>query len=325
MAETEIETTAAEAVADTTANQSDFGPGHDAHGELPPFDESYLICVKGRVKKPVKPDDTERNITIDKLSAEIKKHHDRIAEIKALELSRRTRAVNPEVVEHRRAKERLHGEWKAVLVSCVIHVESLLCRLTCLFSQQQKMLIREDFQRAQTEKEVLRNELREIRSKIPRGTKLETIESDIQQLEFKLEHDSMSGPEEKKAQHQMANLIAARPLSRQVTMLEDKLKIVEERRASAKEKLDQCDAVLATIKEQEQAEQTALDEYQRQREEANVDFPALQVEKQECWEVVQALKAKSVEVRDEFSKQYQEWQLQNKHYSIWLRHEKKAQ
>ncbi|GAX82805.1 hypothetical protein CEUSTIGMA_g10231.t1 [Chlamydomonas eustigma] len=305
MAETDIEPPTAEAVADATATQSDFGPGHDAHGELPPYDESLLIRVKGRVKKPVKPDDTERNITIDKLNAEIKKHHDRMAEIKALEQSRRTRTANPEVVEHRRAKERLQGEWKAVL--------------------QQKMMIREDFQRAQTEKEVLRNELREIRNKIPRGTKLETIETDIQQLEFKLEHESLSGPEEKKAQQQLANLVAARPLSRQVAMLEEKLKIVEDRRASAKEKLDQCDAVLSTIKEQEQTEQIALDEYQRQREEANVDFPALQVEKQECWEVIQALKTKVVEVRDEFNKQYQEWQLQNKHYSIWLRHEKKAQ
>ena len=187
------------------------------------------------------------------------------------------------------------------------------------------MQIREEFQRAQTEKEVLRNDLRQIRTNIPRGTKLDTLDADIQQLTFKMEHDSLSVSEEKKAQQQLSALGAAKPIAGQLASLEEKLKGVEERRASAKARLDQCDAVLSGIKEKEQGEVSALDAIHKQQEEANVDFPAMQVEKQECWEVIQALRAKMNEVRDEYNGKYQKWSVVNRNYQAWARHDKKAQ
>lgn len=55
-------------------------------GPAPPSNETYdpslLIMVKGKVKKPMKPDDTEKNCQIQKLQAEINKRSDRIKEIK---------------------------------------------------------------------------------------------------------------------------------------------------------------------------------------------------------------------------------------------------
>ena len=100
----------------------DHGAGFDAYGPLPVYDDALLERGKnGRPKKPVKPDDTERNITIEKMSAEVKKCSDRIAEIKALELARRTRGVNPEVAEHRSRKGELSREWNAVLVRSAWH------------------------------------------------------------------------------------------------------------------------------------------------------------------------------------------------------------
>ncbi len=139
------------------------------------------------------------------------------------------------------------------------------------------MHIREEFQRAQTEKEVLRNELREVRGKIPRGTKLEGLEAEIAALSFKMEHDSLSVADEKKAQQQLSALSTARPIANQITALEERLKGVEERRANAKGRLDACDSVLAEIKEKEQVEVAALDALHKAREEGNIDFPALQV------------------------------------------------
>ena len=95
----------------------DHGPGADSYGPLPDYDEALLERGKnGRPKKPVKPDDTDRNITLDKLSAEAKRLGDRIAEIKALEQSRRTKGVDPEVAEHRHRKGELGREWQTVLV-----------------------------------------------------------------------------------------------------------------------------------------------------------------------------------------------------------------
>lgn len=191
--------------------------------------------------------------------------------------------------------------------------------------QKQKMHIREEFQRANTEREVIKNELRELRSKIPRGTRLENLEADIAALEYKIEHESLSATEEKRVHQQLSTMVAARPLQRQTSVLEEKLKVVEANRGSAKARLDQCDAVLEGIKEKERVEQSALDEIRRQRDEANVDLPALEVEKQECWEVIQVLRAKMSEVRDEFNVRWKEWSELNKHYSAWRRIEQHKQ
>lgn len=191
--------------------------------------------------------------------------------------------------------------------------------------QKQKMQIREDFNRSNTEREVLRNELREIKGKIPRGTRLDTLEADIAAAEYRLEHESLSVPEEKKAQAHLMSLTAARPLARQSTQLEERLKAVEAGRAANKARLDACDASLSSIKEREQVESVALDAIRKQREEANVDMPALEVEKQECWEVVQALRQKKSEIRDAFNKKWAEFAELNKNWQIYMRHERRAQ
>ena len=107
------------------AAPANHGPGFDAYGPLPDYDESLLDKGKnGRPRKPVKPDDSERTIAIDKFQAEIKKFGDRIAEIKALEASRKNRTAPPEVQEHRRRKAELNKEWQAVRVR---HLVSAAC------------------------------------------------------------------------------------------------------------------------------------------------------------------------------------------------------
>lgn len=88
---------------------------------LPEFDESLLIRVKGKVKKPVRPDDTERNAAVEGLQAEIKRRSDRIAEIKAILAGRRNRTADPAAEPHKKRKDVLRREWQAVLVG-VVHV-----------------------------------------------------------------------------------------------------------------------------------------------------------------------------------------------------------
>lgn len=112
MAEVEVDSPAAapEAVEEQPAAAT------STEQELPTYDPAKLIMVKGKVKKPVKPDDTERNVTLEKLSAEIKRCTERIAEIKAIREQRRSRGVNPEAAEHKKRKEGLSAEWNAVLV-----------------------------------------------------------------------------------------------------------------------------------------------------------------------------------------------------------------
>ena len=114
------------------------------------------------------------------------------------------------------------------------------------------MHIKEEFQRCNAEREVLRNELRETRTKIPKGTRLETLEDDIRAAEFRLEHESLSANEEKRAHQQIQQLTAARPLAQQLATLEERLKATDAVRADTKGRLDSCDAVLNGIKAKEQ-------------------------------------------------------------------------
>lgn len=107
----------AEVEVDVVADAPAVEPtGPPAQEELPSYDDSLLIKVKGKVKKPVRPDDTERNIQIEKLNAEVKKYSERIAEIKTTVQAIRSRGPNPEADVHRKKKELLRAEWSAVLV-----------------------------------------------------------------------------------------------------------------------------------------------------------------------------------------------------------------
>eukprot|EP00955_Chlamydomonas_euryale_P093259 364774-Chlamydomonas_euryale.AAC.22 len=88
---------------------------------LPPYDDSLLVKVKGKVKRPSKPDDTERNTAVEELQAEIKRRSERIAEIKGVLQGRRNRTADPVAEAHKRNKAALRGEWDAVLVSMRRH------------------------------------------------------------------------------------------------------------------------------------------------------------------------------------------------------------
>lgn len=89
-----------------------------AQNELPSFDEALLIRGKGgKVKRPAKPDTSERDVAIQRLKAEVQKHSDRIKAIKeAIESRRGNRGGSPEQQELLRRLQALKAEFQAVLV-----------------------------------------------------------------------------------------------------------------------------------------------------------------------------------------------------------------
>jgi chaperonin cofactor prefoldin len=83
------------------------------------YDESLLIKVKGRVKRPTRPDDTERNLQVQKLQDQIDKSSARMKEIKGILDSRASggKVVPPEQQAIRDRIQQLRGEFDTVLVS----------------------------------------------------------------------------------------------------------------------------------------------------------------------------------------------------------------
>ena len=84
-----------------------------------PYDEALLIKdSKGKVKKPVKPDDTERNMQIEKLQEQITKHSDRIRDIKEVVDSKRgsARSVSGGGRDIVKRLQDLRNQFQSVLV-----------------------------------------------------------------------------------------------------------------------------------------------------------------------------------------------------------------
>jgi hypothetical protein len=115
MAETDhpvaVEAQAVDAGAATTSGPKDSAPIQ--------YDESLLEFVKGRAKQPQQPDPSERNITVDKLQAEIKKHSERIKAIKEIIESKKSSARGgvPGQSDVQRRLSTLREEFQSVLVS----------------------------------------------------------------------------------------------------------------------------------------------------------------------------------------------------------------
>jgi hypothetical protein len=96
-------------------------PTPDSHPDRFKYDESLLIKVKGRVKRPSKPDSEERDLQVAKLKAEMEKHGNRIKEIKEMMENRRSArssssSGNQEIIKRLQG---LRNEFQSVLVSSI--------------------------------------------------------------------------------------------------------------------------------------------------------------------------------------------------------------
>lgn len=82
------------------------------------YDDALLIKVKGRVKRPAKPDTAERDLKVERLQAEIAKQDARIKEIKRIVEERRAargtaQGANQEIIKRLQG---LRNEFQTVLV-----------------------------------------------------------------------------------------------------------------------------------------------------------------------------------------------------------------
>jgi hypothetical protein len=125
---------ATEAVVETPKVEEATGETEQASAEAKPepveegYDASLLVFVKGKAKRPARPDDAERNMQVQKLQEQIDKASARINEIKAILDSRGSSrgVVNPEVQACRDKVQQLRAEFDTVLVSLNCHSSAVL-------------------------------------------------------------------------------------------------------------------------------------------------------------------------------------------------------
>lgn len=273
---------------------------------LPTYDEALLDFVKGRAKQPQQPDPTERNLQVDKLQTEIKKHSERIKEIKDVIDSKRTNAkgISSGQQDIQRRLATLRDEFQQVL--------------------RQKQHIRNELEAVNKQREAFRTQLRTIREKI-KVTNLETIEASIKEIEGKLNHESHSLQDENKLHQKLQALTAARPLARENAVLQQKLQESDVYRSQISQRLADCDEVLKEIKDKETAEKGALDEVRNRENSATSDVPSLHVEKKECYDIIVACRAKIDEIRADFDTKYKDYIKKDRNFRAYVRVQRNKQ
>ena len=171
----------------------------------------------------------------------------------------------------------------------------------------------------------MRVEQRALREKVPRWVQADQITAKLQELEFKLAHDSLGDRDRIKVEKDLQDLKAATPSARQLVALELKLKESEAQRAAISKRLNDCDEVLKDLKAKEEAERAILDEFKSKANEEMVDVPSLIVEKKACWDMIVAFRDKITEIRKEYDAKYQEYLKQDRAYRGWHQLQKRKE
>lgn len=152
----------------------------------------------------------------------------------------------------------------------------------------------------------------------------QAVEAKLQELEFKLTHESLSAAQEKS-------------LREQKERMERQDKPAVQRLAQVSAKIDECKAAneairgeiailnvqLDKIKADREAEDAKLQQLRAAEQEARSDIPALNVEKKELWEIIQTLRDKQREIRNAFNEQWEEFKKQDKAWKGWFAQERK--
>jgi len=271
------------------------------------YDESLIIKVKGKVKKPERPDDTERNLQVGKLQEHIEKAMARINEIKQIIDSKNSgnRGASPEQQAIQAKMNELRTQWGVVLTQ-----------------KKRLQTARDDHQ---TDKEKAMTEARSIRDSIRGPVNLEALDQKLQELDFKLTHESLSAAEEKRLREQKERMERQdRPQVLRYSQLQARIDTAKAAVAELRTQMTALDEQLNSIKAAQDAEKAKMDSLRQKENDQRSDIPGLIVERKECWEVVEALKKKQKEIRDAFEGKWQEFKKLDKAYKGWFAEQRKV-
>lgn len=142
--------------------------------------------------------------------------------------------------------------------------------------QRIKADIREELRSTDSTREALRAELRSIRDK-SRNVNPEKLEEEITQLEYRVQHESLSEQEEKRAHQQIQTLTAARPLARKFVEFDARLKETEQARVGITKRLTEQDGQVKVLDDAIAVQTKFLDDSRAASDSHKEDLPTLQV------------------------------------------------
>ncbi|WIA30044.1 hypothetical protein OEZ86_000139 [Tetradesmus obliquus] len=270
------------------------------------YDEALLIKVKGKVKRPARPDDTERNLQVQKLQEAIDKASARMKEIKGILDSRASggKTASPEQQALRDRLAQLRQEFDTVLL------------------QKRRLMSESDDKK--TDRDKLFAEQRAIKDTIRGPSNLQALETMLAELEFKLTHESLSAAQEKAMREKKERIERTdKPAVARLAQVSAKIDEAKAASDAIRAEIAVLNTQLDGIKAQREEANAKLDALRAEQQEARSDIPGLMVEKKELWEVIQTLRDKQREIRVAFNEKWEEFKKQDKAWKGWFAQERK--
>lgn len=257
-----------------------------------------------RMKKPQPPDRTEMDKQIEKLNAEIEKHAGRIKQIK-------------EVLQARRDKSKgASSEDKAILR----RLGDLKAQMDA--AKKQKQQLREEIGRADQTRDALRTQVRALKERV-KYTTVEEIDAQIQRLEQKLNHSTLSPKEEEWSVKQIKDLAQSRASVRNFRERLEKMQEDDRLREDLVRRVAGVDEKLDALKAELAKERARLGELHAARDDETTEDATLKDEKDECWQIMVALRTKRDEIRAEYKSKFDEFKKQENKFFEWQREDRK--
>lgn len=154
---------------------------------------------------------------------------------------------------------------------------------------------------------------------------VEEIDSQIKRVEEKVNKTELSEEEQAECVAQIRQLVRSRETVRSLRKQLDAMQSGENPCEDLMERLKDIDGELDKWKMKEKEVSKELEQIRKRREEEEMDISALNAEKQECWQVLVALREKKKEINDAFTERMNEFRKMEKEYRTQERQRKREQ
>jgi len=143
---------------------------------------------------------------------------------------------------------------------------------------------------------------------------VEEIDKEIKRLEDKINKTELTDKEQDDCVAQIRQLVRSKEKVKLIRKQLEEMGSDENLADDLMEKLKELDADLDRSKAREKDLQHKLDQLRKKREEEESDINILNAEKQECYEILCALRQKKKEINDEFTEKMDKFREEEKEY-----------
>jgi len=190
---------------------------------------------------------------------------------------------------------------------------------------EERKAIREELNAIDAARDKAREQTTTTRAKLGKFHTVDAVESEIARVERTLGHTTMPIQEEKKMVNAIKDLTKSKELVREYQEMAAKVNAGEERRKLASERVKAKDAEITAVKAAIATVKSSLEETRSREEKSVSDVPAMQEERNACYEIIKAKREEIRKLRASFKKKEDQHWASEKIWRAYAKYEKQKQ